>query len=139
MSETAARLDDLVDDWLTLPDLAEVLDIDLGKTRRLVQDRHLVGIKRGPGTTFQVPARFVVPDPDRRPRAGDDGDDADPGGSIVIPTLRGTIVLLSDGGFTDPEIIEWLFTHEDALGTRPVDALASGRRAEVRRVAQTHL
>lgn len=118
-------LDALVSEWLTLPDLAETLDIEVGKARGLVRDRYVVGIKRGPNKAFQVPAKFVLPEVDGRPG--------------VIPTLRGTVIVLSDAGFTEEEILEWLFTPNDELGELPVDALINGKRAAVRRVAQTLL
>ncbi|WP_242504540.1 Rv2175c family DNA-binding protein [Promicromonospora panici] len=118
-------LDALVGEWLTLPDLAETLDIEVGKARGLVRDRYVVGIKRGPNKAFQVPAKFVLPEVDGRPG--------------VIPTLRGTVIVLSDAGFADEEILEWLFTPNDELGELPVDALINGKRAAVRRVAQTQL
>lgn len=118
-------LDALVGEWLTLPDLAETLDIEVGKARGLVRDRYVVGTKRGPNKAFQVPAKFVLPEVDGRPG--------------VIPTLRGTVIVLSDAGFTEEEILEWLFTPNDELGELPVDALISGKRAAVRRVAQTLL
>ena len=122
---TVTDLDALVGEWLTLPDLAEALDIEVGKARGLVRDQHVVGIKRGERTTFQVPAKFVLPEVDGRPG--------------VIPTLRGTVMVLSDAGFTEEEILEWLFTSNDELGEQPVDALINGKRAAVRRVAQTLL
>lgn len=116
-------LDALVGEWLNLPDLAERLDIEFGKVRGLVRDRYVVGVKRGERTTFQVPALFVLPDVDGAPGP--------------IPTLRGTVMVLSDAQLTDAEIIEWLFTPNDELAERPVDALIDGKRAAVRRVAQT--
>lgn len=118
-------LDALVGEWLTLPDLAETLDVEVGKCRGLVRDRYVVGIKRGENKTFQVPARFVLPEVDGRPGP--------------IPTLRGTVMVLADAGFTDEEILQWLFTPNDELGEQPVDALINGKRAAVRRVAQTLL
>jgi hypothetical protein len=124
-ASTVTDLDALVGEWLTLPDLAETLDIEVGKARGLVRDRYVVGIKRGDRKTFQVPARFVLPEVDGRPG--------------VLPTLRGTVIVLSDAGFDDEEILEWLFTPNDELGELPVDALINGKRAAVRRVAQTQL
>lgn len=118
-------LDALVGEWLTLPDLAETLDVEVGKCRGLVRDRYVVGIKRGANTSCQVPAKFVLPEGDGRPG--------------IIPTLRGTVIVLSDAGFTDEEILEWLFTPNTELGEQPVDALINGKRAAVRRVAQTLL
>jgi hypothetical protein len=110
-------LDALVDEWLTLPDLADALGIDFGRARRLVRDRHVVAVKHGDRSVWQVPAGFLQ-----------DGE--------VIATLRGTIVLLTDAGFKDPEIIGWLHEHEESLGMSPLEALRQGQRAQVRRVAQ---
>ncbi|WP_425956885.1 Rv2175c family DNA-binding protein [Xylanimonas sp. McL0601] len=115
-------LDTLVPSWLTLPDLAERLGVDLPRVRALVRDRAVVGVKRGERTTFQVPEAFLVP--------GEDG------GEAVIPTLRGTVIVLGDQGLADDEILEWLFTPEPSLDVAPVEALRAGRRAAVRRAAQ---
>ncbi|GAA4728537.1 Rv2175c family DNA-binding protein [Isoptericola chiayiensis] len=117
-----STLDDLIDDWLTLPDVAEQLGVEVGAVRGLVDSRHLIGVKRGPRTTFQVPAAFLVEGPDGAPH--------------VVETLRGTVMLLGDAGFSDGEALQWLFTPEESLDARPVDALRAGRRAQVRRVAQ---
>jgi hypothetical protein len=51
--------------------------------------------------------------------------------------LRGTIVVLGDSGFSDDEAMHWLLSPEDSLGTSPIEALRAGRKAEVRRVAQS--
>ena len=37
--------------------------------------------------------------------------------------VPGVITLLTDGGYTDSEIIDYLFTADDTLPGRPVDAL----------------
>ncbi len=136
-STARPELDALVGEWLTLPDVAEALGIDVGKVRRLVQDRRVVGTKRGERTTFQVPARFLVPvhlvDPSNAGRPDDSGRLG------VLASLQGTIVVLTDAGFDDAEIIEWLFTVHDELGEPPLDTLLSGHKARVRRVAQTEL
>ena len=51
-------------------------------------------------------------------------------------SLRGTIFVLHDAGFTDDEAIDWLLTPEDSIGIPPIEALRAGRKSEVRRVAQ---
>ncbi|MEK8228794.1 hypothetical protein NKG05_26600 [Oerskovia sp. M15] len=48
-------------EWLTLPQLAEVLGTTVTQARSIVQDRRVVGVKRGERTSFQIPAAFVVP------------------------------------------------------------------------------
>ena len=102
--------------WLTMPDLVEVLGEPLGRVRRLLDDRHLIGSKRT--GVFAVPEVFVV--------------DGAPLGS-----LRGTIIVLQDAGFSDDEVIDWLLADEESIGAAPIEALRRGRKAEVRRVAQT--
>jgi len=102
--------------WLTMPDLVEVLGEPLGRVRRLLDDRHLIGSKRT--GVFAVPEVFVV--------------DGAPLGS-----LRGTIIVLQDAGFSDDEVIDWLLAEDDSIGLPPIEALRRGRKSEVRRVAQT--
>ena len=103
-------------DWLTLPDLVEALDEPLGRVRRLLDEGHLIASRRD--GTLKVPAVFVV--------------DGHPLGS-----LRGTVTVLHDAGFTDDEAIDWLLEEEDSIGVAPITALLAGRKSEVRRVAQT--
>ncbi|HWH25930.1 MAG TPA: Rv2175c family DNA-binding protein [Pseudolysinimonas sp.] len=102
-------------EWLTVPDLVDLLGIPQGKVRRLIDDRFLLS-DRVDGV-LKVPAAFVV-----------DGH--------VLDGLHGTIIVLSDAGFRDDEALRWLLEDEESLGTSPVKALAAGRKAEVRRVAQ---
>lgn len=102
-------------DWLTLADLTEVLGEPLGRVRRLLDDSHLVGSRRH--GAFKVPAVFVL--------------NGEPLGS-----LRGTLFVLHDAGFTDDEAIDWLLSSEESIGIPPIEALRAGRKSEVRRVAQ---
>lgn len=104
--------------WLTVPDLTEILDLKVSQVRRLIEDRALLATRVD--GVWQVPELFIR--------------DGEPLGE-----LRGTLVLLSDLGFSDDEAMDWLLNPEDSLGVRPVDALRAGRKAEVRRVAQALL
>jgi hypothetical protein len=115
-------LDAIIEDWLTLPDVAERLGIDVLRARALVRERAIVGVRRGERSTFQVPSAFLVTGADGR--------------AEVLAPARGTITVLADQGFSDDEILRWLFTVEDSMGMAPIEALRAGRRAEVRRVAQ---
>ncbi|KEP74015.1 transcriptional regulator [Microbacterium sp. SUBG005] len=103
-------------DWLTIPDLVELLDESLGKVRRLIDENYLVGSRRD--GVFKVPAVFIA---DGRP----------------LPALRGTIIVLHDAGFDPDETIDWLLTPEETIGVAPIEALLAGRKSEVRRVAAT--
>lgn len=103
-------------DWLTLPDLVDALGEPLGRVRRLLDERHLIASRRHGGGP-RVPAVFVV--------------DGHP-----LPSLRGTVIVLQDAGFSDDEAIDWLLEPEESIGMSPIDALRAGRKSEVRRVAQ---
>jgi hypothetical protein len=100
--------------WLDYSQVAERLGVTPGKVRRLVQDRTLLA-KRIDGV-FQVPEIFLD--------------------SAVIGELRGTATLLIDGGFSDEEALDWFLRHDDTLDSNPIDAIAQGRKREVRRLAQ---
>lgn len=116
-----SEIDDLVGNWLTLPDVAERLGLDVGKVRRLLQEGHLVAVRRGERNVLSVPAAFLV-----------DGDD----GPGPLPELRGTLSVLADSGYTDEDAVRWLFTPDESLPGSPVDALLAGRKTEIRRRAQ---
>lgn len=137
--------DELVDSWLTLPDIAERLGIDVGKVRRLIQEGRLVGVRRGTPPVLSVPEAFLVPADDRNPRTtpGADADEdvevGDGPAWAVLAWLQGTLTVLSDAAFSDDEAIAWLFTPEESLGARPIDALRSGQKTQVRRSAQAML
>lgn len=133
---------DPVGEWLTLPDLAEQLGIEPRRARQLIQEREVVGLRRGERNVLSVPARFLVPPHLANPanvvteeRAEPD-DVASPPRAVVLASLPGTISVLTDQRFTDEEIIEWLFSYESGIGAAPIDALRAGRKSEVRRVAQ---
>jgi hypothetical protein len=103
-------------EWLTIPDLTELLGLKVSQVRRLIEDRQLLA-SRVDGV-WRVPAPFIM--------------NGEPLGE-----LRGTIVVLADSGFSDDEAMQWLLSPEDSLGTSPIEALRAGRKAEVRRVAQS--
>lgn len=102
-------------EWISLRDAAEQLGLSTGKVRRLVEERALLGLKRGP--ELQIPARFI--------KAGE-----------PLPGLRGTVIMLLDAGLDERESLDWLFAEDDALGGSPVDALEQGRKTQVRHAVQ---
>ncbi|WP_423494009.1 DNA-binding protein [Microbacterium esteraromaticum] len=101
--------------WLTIPELVDALDETPGRVRRLLDERYLIGSRRG--GAFAVPAVFIA---DGRP----------------LPALRGTVIVMQDAAFSDDEIIDWLLAEEETLGRSPIAALLAGHKSEVRRVAR---
>lgn len=111
-------VDELVPRWLTVPELAEALDLDVVKTRQVLKDGELVAVRRGPRHVVSIPADFVV-----------DG--------VILKKLTGLLTLLADAGFDANESIRWLFSADDTLPGTPIQALLDNRGTEVRRRAQS--
>lgn len=110
-------LETLVGTWLTLPDIAERLNVVVTRVHKMIKERQLIDVRLGERNVRYVPAEFLT----------DTG---------VLKSLRGTITVLEDAGFSEAEIIRWLFTEDDSLPGRPIDALHAGKKTEIRRRAQ---
>lgn len=111
----ARRVTEPAPEWLTIPDLVDLLGMPPSRVHRLIEDHHLLAARVD--GVLRVPAAFVR--------------DGEP-----LHELRGTIMLLADAGYSDDEAMRWLTSDDDSLGTAPIEALRAGRKAEVRRVAQ---
>jgi Rv2175c C-terminal domain of unknown function len=107
----------LVASWITVSDTADRLGVSPTKVRQMVRDHQLASVRREELGEPGVPAEFVL-----------DG--------AVVKGLPGTLTLLADHGLDNAESIEWLFTADDSLPGRPIDALRENRGTEVRRRAQ---
>jgi len=116
---TTRDLESLVGEWLTVPDAAERLGLQLSQVRQLIADREVLAARIGERRVVAIPARFF--------------DETGP-----RPELRGTFTVLADGGMDDDEIIEWLHTPDPTLPVdgAPIDALWAGHKTEIRRRAQ---
>ncbi|MBT2550051.1 Rv2175c family DNA-binding protein [Arthrobacter sp. ISL-65] len=113
-----STVETLVGDWLALPDVAQLLDVSITKVHGLLDERALAALRIGERRIRSVPAAFLQ-----------DGH--------VVDSLKGTILVLADAGFSDEELIGWLFTPDESLRGRPIDALREGRKTEIRRRAQS--
>ncbi|MDO4916356.1 MAG: Rv2175c family DNA-binding protein [Rothia sp. (in: high G+C Gram-positive bacteria)] len=107
----------LVDQWLTIPDIAEAMDLKVTRVHTLISERALLALRDPESGVRKIPALFMRED---RP----------------LESLKGTLTVLKDSGFSDEESIEWLFTEDESLPGRPIDALINGRKTEIRRRAQ---
>ncbi|MFF5501776.1 Rv2175c family DNA-binding protein [Streptomyces roseolus] len=117
MTEIDANIDALVPAWLHLPDIAEMLGVPVTRVRQLVNEGQLIAVRRGENNALQVPAAFIQDDK-------------------VVKGLAGTLTLLRDDGFSDAEMLEWLFTPDPTLPGTPAQALGENRGTEVKRRAQ---
>lgn len=108
--------------WLSVPEFAARLSVRDSQVRELLRERQIVGQRRGENNALSIPEDFIV--------EGENGPE-------VLGWLRGTITVLTDAGFSDDEIVSWLLDEHDELGESPLAALRSGKRAHVRRIAQS--
>ena len=112
-----APLSALIPDWLDWKATAAELGVTVSKVRTLIREHQLAAAVPAPGAGQQVPAGLVM-----------DGE--------IVKGVPGLLTLLSDGGWDDHEMLTWLFTPDDTLPGRPIDALRENRGAEVKRRAQ---
>jgi hypothetical protein len=117
VTEIDPKIDALVPAWLTLPDIAERLGVEVTRVRQLVKEGQLIAVRRGENRALHVPADFID-------------------GNKVVKGLSGTLTLLRDDGFTVEEMLEWLFTPDPTLPGSPAQALRENRGTEVKRRAQ---
>lgn len=100
---------------LPLPTVAERLELPITRVHQLLRDGQLLALRRD--QVLSVPADFL----------DDNG---------VVKHLAGTITVLKDGGYSEDDILRWLFTEDDSLPGTPIGALRSDRSREVKRRAQ---
>ncbi len=115
--DTDDDLGALVGDWLDWGACAKELGVSVTKVRTWIREHQLAGAVPSPGAGQQVPALLVM-----------DG--------VVVKGVPGVLTVLHDGGYDDRAALVWLFTEDDSLPGRPIDALRENRGAEVKRRAQ---
>lgn len=111
-------LEDLVGEWLTVPDIGERMGLRLSDVRQMIEDRQVLSVRVGPRKVVSVPSKFF----------NEEGP---------LPELSGTFTVLGDSRMSDAQILRWLFTPDDSLPVKgaPMDALLAGFKTEVRRRA----
>ena len=114
---TGTDLADLVEEWLDWGQAADRLGVSVSKVRQLIREHQLAAVVPAPGAGQQVPAALLQ-----------DG--------VVVKGVPGVLTVLHDGGYDDRWALTWLFTADDTLPGRPIDALRENRGAEVKRRAQ---
>jgi hypothetical protein len=110
-------LQTLITDWLDWKAAATALGVSVTRVRTLIREHHLAAAVPSPGAGQQVPADLLM-----------DGE--------IVKGVPGLLTLFSDGGWDDREKLTWLFTPDESLPGRPIDALRENRGSEVKRRAQ---
>ena len=101
--------------WITLPDIADKLDVSISKVNQMIRDGALLAVKRD-GVRV-VPAELVA-------------------NGTVLKHLPGVLTLLRDAGYNDEEALRWLYEPDDGLDGNAARGLGGPRAREVKRRAQ---
>jgi hypothetical protein len=107
----------LVGDWLDWHGVSAELGVSVGKVRTLIREHQLAAVVPVPGEGPRVPAALLQ-----------DGE--------IVKGVPGLLTVLTDGGYDDLAMLRWLFTPDDTIPGRPIDALREDRGSEVKRRAQ---
>jgi hypothetical protein len=110
-------IDRLVGEWLDWGQVSDLLHISVSKVRQLIREHQLAAAVPVPGAGQKVPAALIM-----------DGQ--------IVKGVPGLLTVLHDGEYDDRAILTWLFTADDSLPGRPIDALRENRGSEVKRRAQ---
>ncbi len=101
---------------LTVPDVADLLGVIVTRVMDELNRHRLIAVDVD--GVRHIPARFFT-------------DNAE-----INKFVPGVIALLADGGWEDAEILDFLFSDDESLPGRPVDALHGHLAREVMRRAQ---
>ena len=91
--------------------------MSVSKVRQLIREHQLAAAVPVAGEGQKVPAALLM-----------DG--------AIVKGVPGVLTVLHDAGYDDREALVWLFTADDSLPGRPIDALRENRGSEVKRRAQ---
>ena len=116
-TERQSGLAELVDEWIDWGQASELLGISVSKVRQLIREHQLAAAVPVPGEGQKVPAALIQ-----------DG--------VVVKGVGGVLTVLHDGGYDDREVLTWLFTPDETIPGRPIDALRENRGSEIKRRAQ---
>ena len=110
-------LNDLVGEWLEWSQAAELLQVSVSKVRQLIREHELAAAVPVPGQGQRIPAALIM--------------DGEP-----VKGVPGILTVLADANYDDREALVWLFTEDESLPGRPIDALRENRGSEAKRRAQ---
>jgi hypothetical protein len=110
-------LETLVGEWLDWSQASDLLGVSVSKVRQHIREHQLAAVVPSPGAGQKIPAALIM-----------DGQ--------IVKGVPGVLTVLHDGRYDDREALTWLFTPDDTLPGRPIDALRENRGSEVKRRAQ---
>lgn len=101
--------------WVNLPDLAERLEVPVTRVHQMIHEGAILAVRRD--GVLRVPAELVAT-------------------AQAVKHLPGVLTLLRDAGFTEEDMLRWLYSPDESLPGTPATALGGGGATEVKRRAQ---
>ena len=120
---------------------ADRLGVEPSRIKQLIRERQILGLRVN-GQRYVLDETLVELPPERQhvaelqrpsmkePRIVRVTDEP-------LPALRGTALLLEDGGYSYEELVDWIWRDNPWLQGRPIDLLRSGAHKQVNKVAAT--
>ena len=109
------------DEWIWLPDAAEIMGVRGRDVRAMIRDHQLVAVRHGENNALAITGGQLV---------------AKDGAIVPLPALRGTLIQLIDAGYSEEEAFQWLTTLNESLGVTPLAGLRGEKTHAVRREIQ---
>ena len=98
------ELSELITEWIDWAAAGELLGVSATRVRVLIKEHQLAAVVPVAGEGVKLPAELIM-----------DGE--------IVKGVPGLLTMLHDGRYDDAEILRWLFTPDDTLPERPIDAL----------------
>ena len=120
---------------------ADRLGVEQSRIKQLIRERQILGLRvKGESYVFDETLAELAPEDQRVAELQHPGSKEPRLVRIThepLPSLRGTALLLEDGGYSYEELIDWLWRDNPWLQGRPIDLLRSGAHKQVNKVAST--
>ncbi len=126
---------------ISVTEAADRIGVEKSRIKQLVRERHILALKSGGERRVLEETLQALPPEGQYVAELRQKDSTEPRLIRVtdepLPTLRGTVLLLEDGGYTNEELVDWLWRENPWLQARPIDKLREGSHKQVNRVAAT--
>ncbi|WP_129587566.1 Rv2175c family DNA-binding protein [Actinomyces minihominis] len=126
---------------ISVTEAADRIGVEKSRIKQLVNERHILALKsRGERRVLEETLQALPPEDQYVAELRQQGSSEPRLVRVTdepLATLRGTVLLLEDGGYTNEELVDWLWRDNPWLQARPIDKLREGSHKQVNRVAAT--
>lgn len=140
MAKSAQELLDQIP-HISVTQAADRLGVERSRVKQLVNERRILALRGPSGLRILEESLAELPAQEQYATELSNPDSEHPRLVRVtdkpVAALRGTVILLEDGGFSNEEVVDWLWSTNPLLERRAIDLLRSGAHKAVNRLAAT--